>query len=82
MTILCHDVSKCDDQSIIRFAFKNTCVDELKEMWRIGDEYPVPGWYRKQLGLSDEHKLIVISSYEAHGIPYLNLWIKYDKKYE
>ena len=82
MNIVSYDAAKCEDQSIIRFGFRNTCVEELKEIWRTGDEYPVPEYQRKQLGLPDNCKLVVISSYNAHGITYLNLWIKYDEKCE
>lgn len=76
MRILAVDFAKENsDMSFMRFGFRNSCVDELKEMWSVGDEYLLPEFQRKQFGLSEDSKLIVDDIYELHGIPYLSFYI-------
>lgn len=44
---------------IIRIQLTNTCIEEMEELWNIGDEYPISEFHLKRLGLSKNDKLII-----------------------
>ncbi|HEY8805118.1 MAG TPA: hypothetical protein VIM42_08460 [Clostridium sp.] len=55
------------DNTCVCFQFVNSCLEEMKELWKIGDEYPLPEFNKKRLGLHKESKLIVSSIYENNN---------------
>jgi hypothetical protein len=66
------DIARNNSDSVaFQFAINNSCIDEMKEILNIGEEYLIPEYQRKQLCLSSEDKLIITSIYERNGIPYL-----------
>jgi hypothetical protein len=52
------------DQTCICIQFTNTCLEEMKELWSIGDEYPITEYYYKRFRLNQNNKLIISSIYE------------------
>jgi len=52
------------DNTCLCFQFVNSCLEEMKELWKIGDEYPLPEFNKKILGLNKENKLIVSAIFE------------------
>lgn len=55
------------DNTCICFHFRNTCLEEMKELWSIGDEYEIPDYHKKHLGLNEDSKLIISEIYEAYN---------------
>lgn len=55
------------DNTIISMTFLNTCLDEMKEIWKIGDEYLLTEFHRKRLGLRENDKLIISAIYENNN---------------
>lgn len=77
--ILGLDIAKeTSDNSCIRIGFVNTCIEEMQELWNIGDEYPLPEIHRVKLGLKDHHKLIISSIYENDdkSVIFMNMLVK------
>lgn len=62
--ILGFDIANKPDITVLCFHFRNTCLEEMKELWSIGDEYPMPEFNKNRLGLSNESKFIIHSMYE------------------
>jgi len=51
------------DNTFLSFRFMNTCLEEMKELWEIGEEYKLPEFNKKQLGLHKDDRLIISSIY-------------------
>jgi len=51
------------DTTCLCMQFTNTCLDEMKELWQIGDEYLIPQFDKKRIGLTKDDKLIISSIY-------------------
>lgn len=80
MKVLAVDTSLGNDQTILNFGFTNTCLEEVKKLWKIGDEYPLPENVYKRYGLKNTNKLIIVNIYngdnEYNDIVYMNLLVK------
>lgn len=76
--ILGFDLAKENsDQTCICMQFVNTCLEEMKELWSIGDEYPIPESHYKRLGLNKNNKLIICAIYETGSkYIYMNMLVK------
>lgn len=57
---------------IIRIQLTNTCIEEMEELWNIGDKYPISEFHLKRLGLSKNDKLIISDIYKKDDN---NVWI-------
>jgi len=65
------------DNTCLCFTFVNTCLEEMKELWKIGDEYFLTEFDQKRLGLNKDNKLIVSSMYENNNqIVFMNLLVR------
>lgn len=52
------------DNTCLCMQFLNTCLEEMKELWQTGDEYPLPEFNKKIIGLDKDSRLIISSIYE------------------
>ena len=52
------------DNTCLCMQFTNTCLEEMKELWQIGDEYSIHECNYDRLGLTKDSKLIISSIYE------------------
>lgn len=65
MSILGVDLAREQpDNTCLCFQFKNTCLEEMKELWKIGDEYTIPECNYQRLGINKDSKLIISAIYE------------------
>jgi len=56
----------------------NSCLEEMQDLWKIGDEYLLPKFEQKRLGLHKESKLIVSSIYENENkIVFMNMLVRW-----
>ncbi len=64
------DLAKIDsDQTYFQLKFLHTCLEEMEELWNIGDEYPMNKEQREKIGLKENGKLIISAIYEnEHGM--------------
>jgi hypothetical protein len=63
--ILGIDIAKENsDNTCLNMQFANTCLEEMKELWSIGDEYILSDIQKKKLGLNSDNKLIISAIYE------------------
>jgi len=77
-TILGVDLAKENsDQSVLSMGFSNTTLDEMKELWSIGEEYPLSNHLRRKYNLKDNDKLIISAIYKlGDDFVYMNMLIK------
>jgi hypothetical protein len=65
------------DNTCLTIQLNNTCLEEMKELWKIGDEYCIPEFQRKQLGLNGNNKLIITAIYgNKNKKVFMNMTIK------
>jgi hypothetical protein len=63
--ILSIDIAKKNsDSTCLCIQFANTCLEETKELWSIGDEYLLSEFYKRKFGLNNDNKLIISAIYE------------------
>ena len=52
------------DSTCLCFHFANSCLEEMKELWQIGDEYEIPECNYERLRLNKDSKVIISAIYE------------------
>ena len=52
------------DNTCLCFQITNSCLEELQDLWKIGCEYPVSEFNKKQLGIHKDSRLVISSIYE------------------
>ncbi len=59
------DSSKFDSSGeYFQLKFLHTCLEEMGDLWKIGDEYPMDKEQREKIGLKEDGKLIISAIYE------------------
>ena len=66
------------DNTCIRMGFANTCLEEMQDLWNIGDVYELPEVHRNKFGLQNNQKLIISSIFENEdkSVIFMNMLVK------
>lgn len=76
MKIIDLDKLKDNNGFFINIIINNSCLEEIKELWGIGEEYPMSKDNKESIGLKDNDKLIINKIYELKNKPCIEARIK------
>lgn len=73
--IIGYDVAKENsDHTIISIGVNNSSLEELKELWTIGDEYLMTEYHRNMCNIPKGKKLIIVGFWEdVNDMVFMNL---------